>query len=151
MDLTNITFPFTFSVRFPGDLDYIASIRKFVSEVLRVSHFSSKFAYRSEFIVDEISNNAINYGCNEVNAFIDLKCVVYQDKIEFTIKDPGGSKENLEKLQNAIKNDPPKDRTDDKRFGIEIVRMLSESVDMNIDEKNLTSIHVVRKREEYKD
>ena len=148
MNIPNITFPYKLAIRFPGDLDYIPSIRKFISEVLQISNFSPKFAYRSEIIVDEISNNAVNYGCKEENAFIDLECTISHDQIEFIIKDQGGSKDNLDKLQTAIKSDLPKNESDENGLGIEIVRMLSESVDVNIDEKNLTSIHIVRKRNE---
>jgi anti-sigma regulatory factor (Ser/Thr protein kinase) len=144
----NIAFPYKLAIRFPGDLDYIPSVRKFVSEVLQVSNFSTKFAYRSEIIVDEISNNAVNYGCKEENAFIDLECLISEDKIEFTIKDQGGAKNDLEKLKTAIKNELPSDEAKKKSLGIGIVRMLSESMDILIDEQNLTSIHIVRKREE---
>lgn len=146
----NIVFPYKISVRFPGDLDYIPSIRKFVSEILQISNFSPKFAYRSEIIVDEISNNAVNYGCRHENSFIDLECSIDEDKIEFTIKDQGGVQSDLEKLENALKNDSSQNESNKNGLGIEIVKMLSESMDINIDEKNLTSIHVVRKREDSK-
>jgi anti-sigma regulatory factor (Ser/Thr protein kinase) len=144
----NISFPYKLAVRFPGDLDYIPSIRKLISEVLQVSSFSSKFAYRSEIIVDEIANNAVNYGSNDENSFIDLECIIFEDKIEFTIKDQGGTKYDLEKLNNAINSGTPSQGSDDKGLGIEIVKMLSESMDITIDKDNLTSIHIVRKREE---
>lgn len=141
-------FPYKLSIRFPGDLDYIPSIRKFVSEALIVSQFSSKFAYRSEIIVDEISNNAVNYGCKDENAFVELECTIDKDMIEFTIKDQGGSQDNLERLQAAIKEELEEDELEKKGLGMGIVRMLSESVNLKFDDKNLTSIHVVRKREE---
>jgi anti-sigma regulatory factor (Ser/Thr protein kinase) len=141
-----MTFPYKIAIRFPGDLDYIPSIRKFVSEVLQVSNFSSKFAYRSEIIVDEISNNAVNYGCTHDNSHIDLECDIFEDQIEFTIKDQGGRKKDLEKLQTSIQNSQP-DYEPKDGLGIELVRMLSERIDFKIDEDNLTSIHVVRKRE----
>jgi anti-sigma regulatory factor (Ser/Thr protein kinase) len=144
----NISFPYKLAIRFPGDLDYIPSIRKFVSEALQVSNFNTKFAYRSEIIVDEISNNAVNYGCKNENAFVDLECFIYEDKIEFTIKDQGGDKNDLDKLKTAIKSELQKDEVEKKGLGREIVKMLSESMDIKIDDQNLTSIHIVRKREE---
>jgi len=143
----NIEFPYKVKLQFPGDTEYIPSIRKFVSEILQVSNFSSKFAYRSEIIVDEISNNAVIFGCNEENACIDLECIVYEDRIEFTIRDQGGTKDNVDKLQNAIKRTDEND-VSKKGLGIEIVRMLSESMDIQVNKDNLTSIHIVRKREE---
>ena len=144
----NIEFPYKLAIRFPGNLDYIPSIRKFVSDILQVSNFSSKFAYRSEIIVDEISNNAVNYGCQNENAFIDLECFIFENKIEFVIKDQGGAKNDLDKLKTAINSEVRKNETEKKALGIGIVRMLSESMDIKIDDKNLTSIHIVRRREE---
>jgi|SRR5512133_1183701 anti-sigma regulatory factor (Ser/Thr protein kinase) len=143
----NIEFPYKIALSFPGDLEYIPSIRKFVSEVLQVSNFSTKFAYRSEIIVDEISNNAVNYGCRDENASVNLECLIHEDHIEFDIRDQGGSKEHIDRLHSAIK-DEPEDTTTEKGLGIEIVRMLSESMDINIDDQNLTSVHIIRKREE---
>lgn len=144
----DIIFPYKVSVRFPGDLEYIPSVRKFVSELLQVSNFSPKFAYRSEIIVDEICNNAVNYGCRTSNAEIELICEIFEDRIEFTINDQGSTKENLDQLMSVIKQpiDPEKDIQ--HGLGLEIVRMLSENVDVVIDEKNLTSVHIVRKRED---
>lgn len=145
----SISFPYKVVISFPGDLEYIPSVRKFVSELLVVSHFSNKFAYRSEIIVDEICNNAVNYGCRNEDAHIELECEIFEDRIEFTIKDQGGSRENLQRLKSALKNENAAvDETSDKGLGLEIVRMLTEKMDLVIDDNNLTSMHVVRKRED---
>ncbi|MBN1577944.1 MAG: ATP-binding protein [Chitinispirillaceae bacterium] len=144
-----ISFPFSVNVRFPGDLDYIPAVRKFVSELLQVSNFSSKFAYRSEIIVDEICNNAVAYGCRTDDAQIELVNSIFDDRIEFTIRDQGGTKDNLRRLKTAVKTDADgKKEQTQQGLGLEIVRMLSERLDVVIDEENLTSVHVVRKRED---
>lgn len=144
-----MNFPYKVAIRFPGDLEYIPAIRKFVSELLQVSQFSQKFAYRSEIIVDEICNNAVTYGCRDESAEIELVCEVFEDRIEFTINDQGGEKEHLERLQTAVSTIEEHACEEFERgLGLEIVRMLSESLDVVIDEKNLTSVHIVRKRED---
>jgi len=143
----NIRFPYKVELSFPGDLEYIPSIRKFVSEVLLVSQFSPKFAYRSEIIVDEICNNAVNYGSQADDARIELVCEIFEDRIEFTIKDQGGSKDHLERLQSVLQNDSNEEKSHNG-LGLEIVRMLSESLNVVIDDKHLTSVHIVRKRED---
>ncbi len=144
-----IQFPFSVNVRFPGDLEYIPAVRKFISELLQVSSFDSKFAYRSEIIVDEICNNAVVYGCRTDNAEIELINKVFDDRIEFTIQDQGGTKDNLRRLKNAVKTTAPEKKEQSQQgLGLEIVRMLSERLDVVIDEENLTSVHVVRKRED---
>ncbi|MBN1308477.1 MAG: ATP-binding protein [Chitinispirillaceae bacterium] len=144
-----ISIPFSVNVRFPGDLDYIPAVRKFVSELLQVSDFSPKFAYRSEIIVDEICNNAVTYGCQTDDAHIELLNKIFDDRIEFTIRDQGGTNNNLRRLKTAVKSGSSGKKKQTKPgLGLEIVRMLSERLDVVIDEKNLTSVHVVRKRED---
>jgi len=143
----NIQLPYKVELSFPGDIEYIPAIRKFISEILLVSHFSPKFAYRSEIIVDEICNNAVNYGCKTEDARIDLICNIFEDGIDFTVKDPGGDNFHVERLKNALSVES--DKKSDKGLGLEIVRMLSESLNVVIDEQNLTSVRVVRKRENF--
>lgn len=142
----NLQFPYKVEISFPGDIEYIPAVRKFVSEVLQVSQFSPKFAYRSEIIVDEICNNAVTYGCRTDDAKIELVCDIFEDGIEFTIKDPGGDHQHIDKLKNAL--NATSEQNLDKGLGLEIVRMLSESMNVVIDEQNLTSIKIVRKRED---
>ena len=145
----NITFPYEVSIKFPGDLEYIPAVRKFIAELLQVSAFSPKFAYRSEIIVDEICNNAVVYGCQTEDAEIELKNEISKDRIEFTIKDQGGTKDNQRRLQKAADNTTETSKEQEKAgLGLEIVRMLSERLDVIIDDENLTSVHIVRKRED---
>ncbi len=139
---------------FPGDLEYVSSIRKFISEVLIVNNYSQKFAYRTEVIVDEICSNAVNYGCKTVDAQIELICLIFADRIEMRIKDQGGGKEDIERLRIAVKSgeDNQNEKANALRkpyhdaLGLEIVRMLSEEIDLQIDDNNITTIRVMRKR-----
>ncbi len=148
-----IKFPYSITVSFPGHLEYIPAIRKFIAELLQVSNFNSKFAYRSEIIVDEICNNAVTYGCRNENSTIELSNTIFEDRIEFDIQDQGGTREDLKRLKHAIntKTEETPETTRQGGLGLEIVRTLSERLDVVIDEKNLTSVHVVRKREDERD
>jgi anti-sigma regulatory factor (Ser/Thr protein kinase) len=130
------------TVSFPGELDYIPLVRKLVSDVLLVLHFSPKFTFRSEFIVDELCNNAVTYGSSTDRSLVDLLCETYSDRVEFTVKDQGGSSENIKRLRQAIAEE-----SSGKGGGLELVRLLAEKVTCTIDENNLTQIHVVRTRE----
>jgi anti-sigma regulatory factor (Ser/Thr protein kinase) len=144
----NIEFPYSVSIKFPGDLEYIPTVRKFIAELLLISDFSPKFAYRSEIIVDEICNNAVVYGCQTEDAEIELKNQIFDDRIEFTIQDQGGTRDNLIRLRKAADNASENTKEHDKAgLGLEIVRMLSERLDVIIDDDNLTSVHIVRRRE----
>ncbi|MFP4015131.1 MAG: ATP-binding protein [Chitinispirillaceae bacterium] len=146
----DLKFPYQVKVKLPSDLEYIPSIRKFVSEVLQVSGFSSKFAFRSEIIVDEICNNAINYGNeNKGDSEVELICEIHEERIELLVKDEGGNSVHTERLKQAVKSNEGTEN--ENQLGLEIVKMLSEKIDLKIDEKNnVTSIHVIRKREKAK-
>ncbi len=145
--------PYKLKLSFPGSLEYVSPIRKFVSEVLLVNNYSQKFAYRSEVIVDEVCSNAVNYGCNSVDSRVDFVCLVYPDRIEIQIKDQGGKKKDMERLRVAVDNG---DETQPEAegvlnpcqgcLGLEIVRMLSNEIDMQVDENNMTTLRVVRRR-----
>jgi anti-sigma regulatory factor (Ser/Thr protein kinase) len=147
------TNPLTFKVKFPSNADYIPPIRKFVSEVLQVERFNPKFSFRSEVIVDEICFNAVMYGSHSMDATVDLVCSVFPDRVEFQINDEGGSHENMERLKKVIeKSDDEEKEVDQSRaskgLGLEIVRMLSAKVNLKIKKDNITSIQVIKKRED---
>ncbi len=148
----DLTFPYTVSVRLPSDLEIIPSIRKFVSEVLQVSGFSAKFAFRSEIIIDAICNNAITHGsAGSAENDVDLSCVIYGDRVEVVVKDHGGSASDIAKLKEAVRRNRmglPLPDYEAGGMGLEIVKLLSETIDITVDENNVTSIHVVRKRED---
>ncbi len=134
-------------LRFPGDLDYIPPIRKFVSETLLAKNFDTKFTFRSEIIVDEICNNAVLFGCKALDAQVELEILVGDERIEFVIRDPGESPDDLIKLKAAMSEARSEETHGAGKLGMEIVKMLSEEVDIKVDDKNLTTVRVVRRRE----
>jgi len=147
----DLALPYTITVKLPSDLEIIPSIRKFVSEVLQVSGFSAKFAFRSEVIVDAICNNAICYGSKEnADSEVEVDCQIHSDRMEVVVKDKGGSAVNIKRLQDAVRANRPEHPLDGEfsGMGLEIVKLLSETIEFSVDENNLTSVHVVRKRED---
>ena len=146
-----LALPYVITVKLPSDLEIIPSIRKFVSEVLQVSGFSAKFAFRAEIIVDAICNNAICYGSGgDTDSEVEVDCEIHSDRMEVVVKDRGGSASHIKRLQDAVRGDRSELPLTSESFGmgLEIVKLLSESIEFNVDENNLTSVHVVRKREE---
>jgi len=149
-----LALPYVITVKLPSDLEIIPSIRKFVSEVLQVSGFSAKFAFRAEIIVDAICNNAICYGSGgDTDSEVEVDCQVHSDRMEVVVKDRGGSASHIRRLQEAVQGDrsgglPFTGDAEASGMGLEIVKLLSESIEFNVDENNLTSVHVVRKRED---
>lgn len=151
-DYMDIAFPYAIRVKLPSDLEVIPPIRKFISEILLVSGFSAKFAFRSEIIVDAICNNAITHGNgSDADSEIEVACEVYADRFDVVVKDRGGSASNIERLKDAVQSGKQKTPLSDGEMagmGLEIVKLLSETIELSVDENNLTSIHVVRKRED---
>jgi len=146
-----LALPYTITVKLPSDLEIIPSIRKFVSEVLQVSGFSAKFAFRSEVIVDAICNNAICYGSGgDTDSEIEVACQMHSDRMEVVVKDRGGTASNIQRLQDAVRGDRSELPLTGEfaGMGLEIVKLLSETIEFSVDENNLTSVHVVRKRED---
>ena len=145
--------PYIFKIKFPSDLDYIAPVRKFVAETLSVTKFSPKFAYRSEVIVDEICHNAIIHGSRSIDATVEMECSIFPDRFEIHVNDQGGKKEDLDRLKSAVKKADTRakeltEEKDGRGLGLEIVRLLSEEVKMEVGEGNTTTVRVVRKRED---
>lgn len=157
-NLVDDSVPYKLKLSFPGNYEYIAPIRKFIYEALLVNNYNQKFAYRSEVIVDEICSNAISYGCKAIDARIELLCLIFSDRFEVQVKDQGGERKDLERLRFAVKNFEEEqkqgsaDIVKDIRkecLGLEIVRMLSEEIDLHIDENNVTTLRVVRRRKPF--
>jgi len=146
-----LALPYVITVKLPSDLEVIPSLRKFVSEVLQVSGFSAKFAFRTEIIVDAICNNAICYGSGGDNdSEVEVDCQIHSDRMEVLVKDRGGSALHIKRLQEAVQGNRPELPFAGETFGmgLEIVKLLSETIEFSVDENNLTSVHVVRKRED---
>jgi anti-sigma regulatory factor (Ser/Thr protein kinase) len=141
-----------FQIKFPGSQEYIPAVRKYVSEALLANNCDPKFTYRSEIIVDEVCNNAVSFGCVSMDAAVELRCQVHPDRVEFVVKDEGGTNENVKRLTDAVKRRvrAPAARESGKResLGLEIVRMLSDDVTFEVDADNLTTVRVVKQREE---
>lgn len=145
--------PYSLELKFPGDIDYIPAVRKFVAETLQAAQFSPKFAYRSEIVVDEICYNAITYGCQSLDAEVTIQFTIHDDGMELVIKDPGkGVEKDRSRLKKAVEgglgHEPDEEGEGKKeKLGLEIVKMLSEELDFEIDKDNLTSVRVVRRRD----
>lgn len=143
----------SFSLEIPGDVDYIPPARKFVYETMLSYGFSTKFAYRSEVVIDEVCNNAVMYGCNHVEAVVYIHLSIFEDRIELEVRDSGGNIENKKRLRNSLdakKTHPSHldQAIDENTLGLEMVKLLASHMQVAVDDNNTTSIRVIRKREE---
>ncbi len=140
--------PSLFSLSIPGDVDYIPPARKFVYETILSYGFSSKFAYRSEVVVDEVCNNAVMYGCSHIEAEVNITLSVYTDYIEIEVSDSGGNVEDKRRLSQAAKQTTANgnESINENTLGLEMVKLLSSEMHVAVGENNTTSIRVVRRR-----
>ncbi len=140
----------TISISLPALMFYVPLFREFVADTLLRVGFSEKFAYRTEIIVDELCSNAIRYGSHSPSARIDLRLAWNSEKIDLSITDEGGSEDNISALRKAIT--APKRETStienfETNLGLEIVKMLSQTIEVSVDSNNVTSVHIVRNKE----
>jgi anti-sigma regulatory factor (Ser/Thr protein kinase) len=133
----------TLEIEFPCDWDYIPAVRKFVAEAALIEGFNQKFSYRTEIIIDELCNNSVKFACPKKDSNISLQCRFTQDAVHVDIRDAGASEQEVENLRMAIEN------VDQQRFmgrGLEIVKMLASSIDVDTKANGETIVKVVKKR-----
>lgn len=132
-------------LEFPADGDYIPAVRKFVAEATMVEGFTQKFAYRTEIIIDELCNNAVKYGPSSLDARVRIACEIFEDSVQLTVQDAGGVPDDIRTLQDAIASL----ESEPKRFlgrGLEIVKMLSSSMELARMDTGETVVRVVKRR-----
>lgn len=141
----------TVSASLPAAKVYIPLFREFVADTLIRAGFSQRFAYRTEIIVDELCSNAIRYGSHTSSSRIEIRLTWYDNHIDLAVIDEGGSSENLAELKRIL-DAPKRDNTNtdlnDQNLGLEIVKVLSEQVEVTIDDDNITAVRVIRRRED---
>ena len=133
-----------FSISLPAQMFYIPLFREFVSNTIAISNFDEKFAYQSAIIIDELCNNAIVYGSNSHTARITVELTIYDRAIKIDVIDDGSNKEAVKTLQQVIDSNinSPKGK---KHIGLEIVKTLSSSIEVNIDSvTNQTIVSVMK-------
>ena len=138
-------------VNFPADIEYIPALRRLVSEIANINKFTPRYAYRAEIIVDEICNNAVKFGSPQLDSRVKLKCMLHKDRMELVIVDQGGNKDDLERLRRVIEMDAEPGAAGAYQMrgrGLEIVRTLSNAVDMKVTADGVTEVHVVKVRED---
>lgn len=134
-------------VIFPSLLTYVPIVRKLVSYVAVVrGNFSKKDAYRIETIVDEICNNAVQYGSLTAGSEVVLKCILTDEGIDIIVTDKGGKSYDIAKLkENYLRALEMKERLYSTRGkGLRIVRMLSDEIDVNVNQDGETEVHIVK-------
>ena len=137
-------------IEFPSSHDYVPGIRAFLSSLAIIRGFSLKDACRIEAIIDELCNNAIEYGSKLIDSTVQIECIVTLDCFDLCIMDSGGNKEDIEALEESVILESKKKQCllEAKRGrGLQIVKMLSDEVAVHLCEDGETEVHVIKRKE----
>ncbi len=134
---------------FPGKLEYIPAIRKFVSGVAMSNKFSNKFAFRLEIIVDEICNNAVQHGSLSAAAQVEVLVNIDLDAMNISVSDSGGKMKDIKRLKDvlALTNKEEIEGKFERGRGMDIVKTLSSDIHLNVLPNGRTEIKVIKFRE----
>ncbi len=136
------------AISFPATLEFVPMLREFVADSLRAEGFSDKFAYRTEVIVDELCGNAVRYGSSSPKSRVAIRVEMEGDEVSLVVKDEGGSKENIQKLRDKVVEAEAQSSLPKRNLGLEIVKMLAESVEVSTDLETITKVQILRREEE---
>jgi anti-anti-sigma factor len=134
---------------FPPQLAMVPAIRNFVSRVMVNKGYGDRDSFRIETIVDEICNNAVQYGSSGGVNNVTLRVKVDWGKIELDAEnasDPAKKdllRKHLDNLNNNthVKVDTLRGR------GLALVKMLASELSADITDKG-TTVHVTKLKEE---
>jgi hypothetical protein len=119
-------FSETLRVVFPADSGYLPHVRGLVSDATLVAGFGQKFAYRTELVVDELLGNAVRFGTS--GASVRLTCELTSKEVRLSVSEFSASE--AESTGSAD--------------GLEIVRMLSSSLEFSRNDQGEAVVQVVR-------
>lgn len=111
-------------VVFPADSSYLVHIRTLVADAVNAAGFGQKFAYRTELVVDELLGQAIRSG--GPTASVQLLCEMGATELKLSVSEINRS------------------AVDSPEAGLDIVRMLSNSMEFTCNESGESTVQVVR-------
>jgi anti-anti-sigma factor len=134
---------------FPPQLAIVPAVRNFVSRVMVSKGYNDRDSFRIETIVDEICNNAVQYGSPDGHDNVSLRIKVGWERVELdaeNVSDP--EKKDLLRmhLHNLDNNVQVKGESIRGR-GLALVKMLASKLSADITDKG-TTVHVTKLKEE---
>lgn len=129
----------TVKLSFPTNMEYIPSVRKLFADCITAAGFNRRFSFRSEIVIDELCNNAIRHGSQDVDEYVTVYVeFITNDSLKITVENFNAELFSFKDLQTIINED-----AQDSGRGIKIVKILGDSIKLN--KKDCTSISVTRK------
>jgi len=121
-----------FSFSLPSRVTNVTLLRRLICSVLAKKGFKPKLIFHIETIIDELTNNAVDYSSLSSEDFF-ASISISRKKIVLVIKNSHNKmdKEAMDTLSNKYQN-PIIDEDAPRGRGIALVKMLSDSVNVNI-------------------
>jgi anti-anti-sigma factor len=134
---------------FPPQIGVVPAVRRFVSGVMAQKGYKGRDSFRIETIVDELCNNAVEYGSKNENDNISLSMRIDWEKIELdaeNVSDPA-KREQLQAFMSNVSCEMPHDGDFRRGRGLALVKLLSSDFSADVTEKG-TIVHVTKIKEE---
>lgn len=139
-----------FRMRIPPVLGFVPELRTLISGIVKIKGYSKRDAFRIEAIIDELCNNAIEYGLHEPAAQVEVLCKVYRYKLEITVINqnrPDNTETRvIREIKSRIQGQMPFNLNEKRGRGVELVRMLCDEFTVN-SEADKTIVKIIKKKE----
>ncbi len=141
-------------IEFPSEFTFVRGIRVCISGIAYNFGFSDREVYQIETIVDEVCNNAIEYGGAKDKRTLKNKDVIKVEcnfkigKLELVVTDKGGQgfnlKEILERNRRLAGDSLIANNLDKRGRGLVIVQRFVDELDIDTS-KDGTAVKVVKR------
>jgi anti-sigma regulatory factor (Ser/Thr protein kinase) len=137
-------------LRVPPVLSVVPELRTLFSSIVTMRGFSKRDAFRVEAIIDELCNNAIEYGHPSGEYPLEVGCRVFQYHVELNVantrlenqRDPNA----LEEIRKRIQGNVSLTLNEKRGRGVELVRMLSSEFLIEFP-NDKTLVRIIKKKE----
>jgi anti-sigma regulatory factor (Ser/Thr protein kinase) len=126
------------SMKMPSDISLVPSVRTCISDFVSLCKTDRKTVFQIELIIDELCNNAIEHGTQDLSKTIEVQCGIDEEKIELSVYNGYSTRKVKEKTAREIEENMEKwadspNRTEDtfRGRGLGIVKKYSDSFEIS--------------------
>ena len=142
----------TISMKMPSDISLVPSVRTCISDFVSLCGTDRKTLFQIELIIDELCNNAIEHGTQDLNKTIEVQCSVSDSQIEISVYNGYSSRAAKNKTAQEIGQnmekwaDSPNNTENDFRGrGLGLVKIYSTNFEINSSNDG-TWVYVIKKK-----
>jgi anti-sigma regulatory factor (Ser/Thr protein kinase) len=125
-------------MKMPSDISLVPSVRTCISDFVSICEVSKKTLFQIELIIDELCNNAIEHGTQDLGKTIEVQCSIDEEFVEIIVYNGYSSIMAEKKTGHEIGKDmekwaasPSKTGNDFRGRGLGLVKKYSDSFEIN--------------------